>query len=138
MAHLVDTTGLAVSDFALDRQSRWREAIAAIFDDPDFLPYLRSLRRIAVTYSTHDETGAAGARTSSSRHHAWLACHQGWCAPLHPIGAARPTPRETGADGHARPAPVRGGFDAKLRLRQHDVDLVLRPPLGMSAAPRSA
>ena len=42
------------------RQSRWREAIASIFDDPDFLPYLRSLRRIAVTYATHDETGAPG------------------------------------------------------------------------------
>ena len=51
---------LAVSDFALVRQSRWREAIASIFDDPDFLPYLRSLRRIAVTYATHDETGAPG------------------------------------------------------------------------------
>jgi len=35
------------------RQSRWREAIASIFDDPEFLPYLRSLRRIAVTYGTH-------------------------------------------------------------------------------------
>ena len=45
-----DARGLAISDFALVRQSRWREAIASIFDDPDFLPYLRSLRRIAVTY----------------------------------------------------------------------------------------
>ena len=51
---------MAVSDFALVRQSRWREAIASIFDDPDFLPYLRSMRRIAVTYATHDETGAHG------------------------------------------------------------------------------
>ena len=47
MAQLVETTDLAVSDFALIRQSRWREAIASIFDDPDFLPFLRSLRRIA-------------------------------------------------------------------------------------------
>ena len=60
MAELQDSTSLAISDFALMRQSRWREAIASIFDDPDFLPYLRSLRRIAVTYSTHDETGAPG------------------------------------------------------------------------------
>ena len=51
---------IAVSDFALLRQARWREAIASIFDDPDFLPYLRSLRRVAVTYGTHDETGRAG------------------------------------------------------------------------------
>ena len=59
MAELAETTGIAVSDFALMRQSRWREAIASIFDDPDFLPYLRSLRRIAVTYATHDEAGDA-------------------------------------------------------------------------------
>ena len=45
-----ETTGIAVSDFAMVRQSRWREAIASIFDDPDYLPYLRSLRRISVTY----------------------------------------------------------------------------------------
>ena len=60
MAGLLDVTRLAISDFALIRQSRWREAIASIFDDPDFLPYLGSLRRIAVTYATHDETGAPG------------------------------------------------------------------------------
>ena len=41
MAGLLDVTRLAISDFALIRQSRWREAIASIFDDPDFLPYLR-------------------------------------------------------------------------------------------------
>ena len=50
MASLAEKARLAVSDFALMRQSRWREAIASIFDDPDFLPYLRSLRRISVTY----------------------------------------------------------------------------------------
>ena len=66
LATLLDTTRLAISDFALVRQSRWREAIASVFDDPDFLPYLRSLRRIAVTYATHDETGVARLRRTSS------------------------------------------------------------------------
>ena len=67
-------TRSAVSDFALVRQSRWREAIASIFDDPDFLPYLRSLRRIAVTYATHDETGAPGSTNlvKPIYHVAWL------------------------------------------------------------------
>ncbi len=41
LASLQETTRLAISDFALVRQSRWREAIASIFDDPGFLPYLR-------------------------------------------------------------------------------------------------
>ena len=51
---------LAVSDFALVRQSRWREAIASVFDVPEFLPYLRYVRRIGVTYGTRDETEPAG------------------------------------------------------------------------------
>ena len=54
LASLLDTTPLAINDFALLRQSRWREAIASIFDMPEFLPYLRGLRRIAVAYATHD------------------------------------------------------------------------------------
>src|SRR6185369_13503137 len=54
---VVATGRLAISDFALIRQSRWREAIAATFDLPEFTPFLRSIRRIAVTYATHDETG---------------------------------------------------------------------------------
>ena len=60
LAATAETTEIAVSDFAMVRQSRWREAIASIFDDPDFLPYLRSLRRIAVTYATHDEIRRPG------------------------------------------------------------------------------
>ena len=56
MDSIADTARLAVSDFAMVRQSRWREAIASIFDDPDYLPYLRSIRRIAVAYATHDDT----------------------------------------------------------------------------------
>ena len=59
------STRLSIRDFALVRQSRWREAIASVFDMPEFLPYLTSIRRIAVTYATHDER--SGGRTSSSR-----------------------------------------------------------------------
>jgi len=29
---------LAISDFALMRQARWREAVASVFDRPEFLP----------------------------------------------------------------------------------------------------
>ena len=31
---------LSIRDFALVRQSRWREAIASVFDMPEYLPYL--------------------------------------------------------------------------------------------------
>ena len=109
MAQLVETTELAVSDFALLRQSRWREAIASIFDDPDFLPFLRSLRRIAVTYSTHDETGAIGSTNlvKPVYHVGWLASRLGLSVhkPLAPV--AGPGRRVQGR-GAARPAMSRG------------------------------
>jgi hypothetical protein len=38
MAAIGGRLPIAISDFALVRQSRWREAIAAIFDIPEFLP----------------------------------------------------------------------------------------------------
>src|SRR4029078_3288519 len=75
MSELVDRTSLAVNDFALERQARWREAIASIFDERDFLPNERSLRRVAVTYSPHDETGAPGSTNlvKPIYHVGWLA-----------------------------------------------------------------
>ena len=64
LAAIVAAGRIAVFDFALARQSRWREAIASTFDHPDFLPFLRSIRRISVTYATHDELGRPARRTS--------------------------------------------------------------------------
>src|SRR4051794_5527902 len=78
MAAVADRLPLAISDFALVRQSRWREAIAAIFDIPDFLPYLRHLRRIAVTYSVRDEFGAETTNIVKPLYHAaWLGSRLG-------------------------------------------------------------
>ena len=102
MAGLLDTTPLAISDFALVRQSRWREAIASIFDDPDFLPYLRSLRRIAVTYGTHDETGAPGSTNLVKPLY-----HVGWLASRLGLRVVKPCRRSRGAGASAtasRPA----------------------------------
>ena len=46
---------------------------------PDFLPFLGSIRRIAVTYATHDETGAPGTTNvvKPLYHVAWLASRLG-------------------------------------------------------------
>lgn len=79
LAKLVESR-TAICDFALIRQSRWREAIASTFDLPEFLPYLRSIKRIAVTYATHDETGAP-AHTNIVKpiyHVAWLGSRLGY------------------------------------------------------------
>ncbi len=93
---------LAIRDFALVRQARWREAIASLFDVPEFLPFLPFIRRIAVTYATHDETGAPGTTNvvKPLYHVAWLASRLGLrvtapLAPAEPKGrsAARPRPR---------------------------------------------
>ena len=136
MAGLLGTTRLAISDFALVRQSRWREAIASIFDDPDFLPYLRSLRRIAVTYGTHDETGAPGATNlvKPIYHVGWLASRLG-LSVVRPLAEAavpratlrRATPRPT-ATRAAPNKPVMGrGLVATMSDGRGDVGVVIRP-----------
>lgn len=134
MASLAESSRLAISDFALVRQSRWREAIASIFDDPDFLPYLRSLRRIAVTYATHDESGAPGSTNlvKPVYHVAWLASRLGLHVrtPLHEVerghrpvsGPARSRPSGTGV----RPIQSRG-MTAVLSDGRSEVSVVIRP-----------
>jgi len=130
MAGLLDVTRLAISDFALIRQSRWREAIASIFDDPDFLPYLRSLRRIAVTYATHDEAGAPGTTNivKPIYHVAWLASRLG-LSVVKPLAAvvekAAGTSRSKSAHG-GKPVVSRG-MGAVLSHGRGEVTVVVRP-----------
>lgn len=122
---------IAISDFALVRQSRWREAIASIFDIPDFLPYLRHLRRISVTYGIRDESGAEATNVVKPVYHAaWLASRLGMrvdkiLAPI--VTAVRPA-----ANRRGRAAPLAtsgGGLGATLRLERTDVAVVIRPVL---------
>ncbi len=129
MAGLLDVTRLAISDFALIRQSRWREAIASIFDDPDFLPYLGSLRRIAVTYATHDETGAPGSTNivKPIYHVAWLASRLGMSV-VKPLAAVA----ERAGASRSKPAPggrpvLSRGMAATLSQGRSEVAVVLRP-----------
>jgi glucose-6-phosphate dehydrogenase assembly protein OpcA len=131
LAELVEGTRLAVSDFALARQSRWREAIASTFDDPDFLPYLRSLRRIAVTYATHDESGAAGSTNlvKPIYHVGWLASRLDLkvvktLAAVSP--SARPPSGARPRGGIVKPAVSRG-LAATLSDGRSDVAIVVRP-----------
>jgi hypothetical protein len=121
---------LSVRDFALVRQSRWREAIACIFDLPEFLPFLPHIRRIAVTYGTHDETGSPGSTNvvKPLYHVAWLASRLGLriaspLAPVEPKGRA-------GAPARPRPGerpPLHRGLAARLRDRTAEVSVVIRP-----------
>lgn len=132
LAELLDTTSLAIRDFALVRQSRWREAIASIFDLPEFLPYLRSMRRIAVAYASHDETGAQGSTNvvKPIYHVAWLCSRLNLrvTKPLTPIPgkvAARPA----GRTHPSSPPTMWRGLAATLTDGRSDVAVVVRPVL---------
>jgi glucose-6-phosphate dehydrogenase assembly protein OpcA len=126
LAALQTSGTLAVSDFALDRQSRWREAIASIFDDPDFLPYLRSLRRIAITYATHDETDGVGSTNLVKPIY-----HVGWLASRLRLSVVKPLAAVAGQARVARPAPGRPvagrGLVATLSDGRAEVAVVIRP-----------
>lgn len=116
VARLVDDGLVSVFDFALVRQSRWREAIASAFDLPSFLPYLRSLRRIEITYGTHDEHGRPGSTNMVKPlyHAAWLASRLGMSV-VRPLAELAP--------------PAGPGYAGTLRYGRIEVAVVLRPAL---------
>src|SRR3990172_13408610 len=58
---------LAVSAFALLRQSRWREAIASCFDRPELQPFLSGLTEVTVRYGAHPGSGSSGPVGAGSR-----------------------------------------------------------------------
>ena len=126
LAGLLDTTSLSIRDFALVRQSRWREAIASIFDMPEFLPYLGSIRRIAVTYATHDETGAPGSTNvvKPVYHVAWLAARLGMRVER-PLAVAPDAHRRQA--GHRSSTGMSRGLFATLGRGRADVAVVVRP-----------
>jgi glucose-6-phosphate dehydrogenase assembly protein OpcA len=133
LARVASTTRTAVSDFALARQSRWREAIASTFDMPEFLPYLRSLRRVAVTYGTHDETGLAGSTNlvKPLYHVAWMASRLGLhvVKPLALVSGGPAAPARHGAR-----STLSRGYAATLRQGTSDVAVVIRPVLSTTPA----
>lgn len=139
MAAAAERLPLAISDFAMVRQSRWREAIAAIFDIPDFLPYLRHIRRIAVTYGVRDEVAAETTNIVKPLYHAaWLASRLGMevtkpLAPMSP-GTARKAPGRGSGGRLTALANPSAGLAAALRLDRTDVAVVIRPVLSTMPA----
>ena len=103
---------LFIVDFAMARQARWREAIAATFDRPDLRPAVRGLRRIEVDYAAAaDDLPGATNVVRPLYHVAWLASRLGLTveAPL---------------------APAAGGYAGVLRNGHHRVEVALRPKAG--------
>ena len=119
LASLVSRGRPTVFDFALVRQARWREAIAAVFDRPEFLPYLRSLRRISVTYASSAPDRLDSANLVKPVYHvAWLASR----LDLAVVDALAPA-----AGPGGRPLPAARGLTATLAWEGHEVGVVIRP-----------
>jgi glucose-6-phosphate dehydrogenase assembly protein OpcA len=130
LAELQARLPMSISDFALIRQSRWREAIASVFDIPEFLPYLRHIRRIAVTYGVRDEMADGTNIVKPVYHVGWLASRLGMrvSKPLAPIAVT--ARRGKARRGGSAPLPNPGaGLGATLRADRSDVAVVVRPVL---------
>ena len=118
MARLPRAFGVEISDFALIRQARWREAIASAFDRPSLLPYLSRVDRIEVHYAAADGTPGMTNVVRPLYHVAWLAAR---------LGMMVETPFRPGEESWT-------GYDAVLRHGRTRVPVGLRPM--ESTAPR--
>ncbi len=125
----VSGRGLAISDFAVMRQGRWREAVASVFDLPQFRPYLRALRRVAVTYATAGGPGAEE-RTNILKpiyHVAWMASRLDLAVTRPLVRVDRPKAQSRPAAPGAGPDPGRGLRAVLSAGRGSDVEVVVRP-----------
>lgn len=118
MARLPREFGIEISDFALIRQARWREAIASTFDRPNLLPYLEHLDRIEVHYAATDGPPGMANIVRPLYHVAWLAAR---------LELVVEQPLRAGEEAWS-------GYDAVLRRGRQRVRVGLRPM--ESSAPR--
>jgi glucose-6-phosphate dehydrogenase assembly protein OpcA len=122
LADVADTMRTTVFDFALVRQARWREAIASVFDHPEFLPFVHSLRRVSVGYAAPADT--APGRTNVVKpvyHAAWLASRLG-SVPREPLMPARGRSGGKGGVGLVATLGPRPGT-----RRGQQIGVVIRP-----------
>jgi hypothetical protein len=119
---------LSIRDFALVRQSRWREAIATIFDLPEYRPFLRGIRRISVAYSVSDEAGAPGSTNvvKPLYHVAWLASRLGMRV-VSPLASAEPRGNPATRTRPGERPRLHRGLQARLRGGSGEVAVVIRP-----------
>ncbi|MBF8289341.1 MAG: hypothetical protein HW391_309 [Chloroflexi bacterium] len=125
---------LAVSDFAMLRQSRWREAIASSFDRPELRPYLGGITRITVRYAAHPGAGVSGTNVIKPLYHvAWLASRLGMSV-VEPLRPTKPG-HMSGAEHPDIGAPVDGVLRAgRRRVPTHLVPVESTMPPGTTLA----
>lgn len=100
---------VAVSDFAMLRQARWREAIASSFDRPELRPFLGGIGSITVRYAAHPDAGTGGTNVIKPLYHvAWLASRLGM-AVIEPLRPAPSDPIDGAGIGPPLAATLRAG-----------------------------
>ncbi|MEO0064500.1 MAG: hypothetical protein RLZZ377_926 [Chloroflexota bacterium] len=92
-----ESAGVALTDFALLRQGRWRDSIATMFDDESATPFLSAINKVSIDYSGGKGSSASINVVRPAYHVAWLASRlkasiktplhvgegPGWRAELH-------------------------------------------------------
>ena len=92
-----ESAGVALTDFALLRQGRWRDSIATMFDEESAAPFLNAINTISIDYSGGKGSSASINVVRPAYHVAWLASRlkasiktplhladgAGWRAELH-------------------------------------------------------
>jgi glucose-6-phosphate dehydrogenase assembly protein OpcA len=94
---VAESAGVALTDFALLRQGRWRDSIATMFDEGTATPFLSAINKISIDYSGGKGSIASINVVRPAYHVAWLASRlkasiktplhlgegPGWRAELH-------------------------------------------------------
>ena len=68
-----ESAGVALTDFALLRQGRWRDSIATMFDEESAAPFLNAINKISIDYSRGKGSSALINVVRPAYHVAWLA-----------------------------------------------------------------
>lgn len=68
-----ESAGVALTDFALLRQGRWRDSIATMFDEESVAPFLGAINKISIDYSGGKGSSASINVVRPAYHVAWLA-----------------------------------------------------------------
>jgi hypothetical protein len=85
-----ESAGVALTDFALLRQGRWRDSIATMFDEESAAPFLSAINKISIDYSGGKGSSASINVVRPAYHVAWLASRlkASVKTPLHLSGGA--------------------------------------------------
>jgi glucose-6-phosphate dehydrogenase assembly protein OpcA len=110
-----ESAGVAVTDFALLRQGRWRDSIATMFDEEAAAPFLNAINTISIDYS-------AGKGSSSSINVVRPAYHVAWLASR--LNATIQTPLHL-SDGTGWRAQLHDAARHAIAVEMNPVDSVL-------------